>query len=71
MTRVPVQVPASVAIVDSYEDQLYLAGVGNGDLVTVSGFALLCSSLKSSSAAGRRPEAKMCVTVRAADRSLS
>lgn len=38
--RVPVQVPASVAIVDSYEDQLYLVGVGNGGLITVSGFAL-------------------------------
>lgn len=38
--RVPVQVPASVAIVDSYEDQLYLIGVGNGGLITVSGFAL-------------------------------
>lgn len=51
---VSVQVPANVAIVLSYEDQQYLAGIGNGDLVTMSGLCIvLCSLVKEHLCSGK------------------
>lgn len=52
--RVSVHVPANVAIVGICEDQLYLAGVGNGDLVTMSGLCIvLCRLVKEHLCSGK------------------
>ena len=52
--RVSLHVPANVAIVSSYADQQYLTGIGNGDLVTMSGVCIvLCSLVKEHLCGGK------------------